>query len=120
MLAKLAFGNMRKLLHDYAVYFLTLVLGVAVFYAFNTISVQGDFLRGDVGEMLGAAGQVLDGVTVFLAVVLGFLMVYANNFLMRRRKKELGLYQVLGMRTGQVTVVLALETLLVAAISFGV
>lgn len=120
MLAKLAFGNMRKLLHDYAVYFLTLVLGVAVFYAFNTISVQGDFLRGDVGETLRQVGQILDGVTVFLAVVLGFLMVYANNFLMRRRKKELGLYQVLGMRTGQVNAVLALETLLVAAVSFGV
>lgn len=120
MLAKLAFGNMRKLLHDYAVYFLTLVLGVAVFYAFNTISVQGDFLRGDVGATLKQVGQILDGLTVFLAVVLGFLMVYANNFLMRRRKKELGLYQVLGMRTGQVNAVLALETLIVAAISFGV
>ncbi len=120
MLAKLAFGNMRKLLHDYAVYFLTLVLGVAVFYSFNTISVQGDFLRGDVGELLTQVGQILDGLTVFLAVILGFLMVYANNFLMRRRKKELGLYQVLGMRTGQVNVVLALETLLVAAVSFGV
>lgn len=120
MLVKLAFGNMRKLLHDYAVYFLTLVLGVAVFYAFNTISVQGDFLRGDVGETLRQVGQILDGLTVFLAVVLGFLMVYANNFLMRRRKKELGLYQVLGMRTGQVNAVLALETLLVAAVSFGV
>lgn len=120
MLAKLAFGNMRKLLHDYAVYFLTLVLGVAVFYAFNTMSVQGGFLRGDVGETLSQVGQILDGLTVFLAVILGFLMVYANNFLMRRRKKELGLYQVLGMRTGQVNVVLALETLLVAAVSFGV
>lgn len=120
MLAKLAFGNMRKLLHDYAVYFLTLVLGVAVFYAFNTMSVQGDFLRGDVGETLSQVGQILDGLTVFLAVILGFLMVYANNFLMRRRKKELGLYQVLGMRTGQVNVVLVLETLLVAAVSFGV
>lgn len=120
MLAKLAFGNMRKLLHDYVVYFLTLVLGVAVFYAFNTMSVQGDFLRGDVGETLSQVGQILDGLTVFLAVILGFLMVYANNFLMRRRKKELGLYQVLGMRTGQVNVVLALETLLVAAVSFGV
>ena len=120
MLAKLAFGNMRKLLHDYAVYFLTLVLGVAVFYALNTMSVQGDFLRGDVGETLSQVGQILDGLTVFLAVILGFLMVYANNFLMRRRKKELGLYQVLGMRTGQVNVVLALETLLVAAVSFGV
>lgn len=120
MLAKLAFGNMRKLLHDYAVYFLTLVLGVAVFYAFNTVSVQGDFLRGDVGATLKQVGQILDDLTVFLAVVLGFLMVYANNFLMRRRKKELGLYQVLGMRTGQVNAVLALETLIVAAISFGV
>lgn len=120
MLAKLAFGNMRKLLHDYAVYFLTLVLGVAVFYAFNTVSVQGDFLCGDVGATLKQVGQILDGLTVFLAVVLGFLMVYANNFLMRRRKKELGLYQVLGMRTGQVNAVLALETLIVAAISFGV
>lgn len=120
MLAKLAFGNMRKLVHDYAVYFVTLVMGVAVFYAFNTISVQGNFLRGDVGQTLSAAGQLLDGITVFLAVVLGFLMVYANNFLMRRRKRELGLYQVLGMRTGQVNAILALETLIVALASFGV
>lgn len=120
MLAKLAFGNMRKLVHDYAVYFVTLVMGVTIFYAFNTISVQGNFLRGDVGQTLSAAGQLLDGITVFLAVVLGFLMVYANNFLMRRRKRELGLYQVLGMRTGQVNAILALETLIVALASFGV
>ena len=120
MLARLAFGNMRKLAHDYAVYFLTLALGVAVFYAFNTIGVQGDFLRGDVGASLKQVGRVLDGLTVFLAAILGFLMVYANNFLMRRRKKELGLYQVLGMRTGQVNAVLALETLLVALVSLGV
>lgn len=120
MLAKLAFGNMRKLMHDYAVYFLTLVLGVAVFYAFNTVSVQADFLQGDVVRLLKSLGDMLQGLTVFLAFIMGFLMVYANNFLMRRRKKELGLYQVLGMRAGQVNAILALETLMVALISFGV
>ncbi|MGN0075521.1 MAG: ABC transporter permease [Parafannyhessea sp.] len=118
MLAKLAFGNMRKLVHDYAVYFLTLVMGVAVFYAFNTISVQADFLSNTMSELLKQVGQILQGVTVFLAVIMGFLMVYANNFLMRRRKKELGLYQVLGMRAGQVNAILTLETLMVALASF--
>lgn len=117
MLAKLALGNIRKLLHDYTVYFLTLVLGVAVFYAFNTMAVQADFLQGDVGAMLRQVGQMLSYVTVFLAVVMGFLMVYANNFLMRRRQKELGLYQVLGMRPGQVNAILYIETMLVAAAS---
>lgn len=118
MLAKLAFGNMRKLMHDYAVYFLTLVMGVTIFYAFNTISVQADFLSNSVSEALQQAGRIMNDLTVFLAVIMGFLMVYANNFLMRRRKKELGLYQVLGMRAGQVNVILMLETLMVALISF--
>lgn len=118
MLAKLAFGNMRKLMHDYAVYFLTLVMGVAVFYAFNTISVQADFLSNSVSELLNQVGQIMQGLTYFLAVIMGFLMVYANNFLMRRRKKELGLYQVLGMRAGQVNAILTLETLMVALVSF--
>lgn len=120
MLAKLAFGNMRKLMHDYAVYFLTLVLGVAVFYAFNTVSMQADFLEGDVVRLLKSLGDMLQGLTVFLAFIMGFLMVYANNFLMRRRKKELGLYQVLGMRAGQVNAILTLETLMVALASFAV
>ena len=118
MLAKLAFGNMRKLMHDYAVYFLTLVMGVAVFYAFNTISVQADFLSNSLSDVLKQVGEIMHGLTVFLAVIMGFLMVYANNFLMRRRKKELGLYQVLGMRAGQVNAILTLETLMVALISF--
>jgi putative ABC transport system permease protein len=120
MTAKLALGNIRKSMHDYAVYFVTLALGVAVFYAFNTISTQASFVRGNVGEILAEVGSMLSGVTVFLAVVMGFLMVYANNFLLRRRKEELGLYQVLGMRRSQVARILTLETLVVAVISLGV
>lgn len=120
MLAKLAFGNLRKSIRDYAVYFVTLVLGVAVFYAFNTIAGQAGFLSYRYGDILGMLGEILTGLTVFLALVLGLLMVYANNYLVRRRKKELGLYQVLGMRRGQVSGILALETFMASLVSLGV
>ena len=112
MIAKLAFGNVRKSLRDFAVYFATVALGVAVFYAFNTIADQADFLNGDASGIVASIGGIMHGLTVFLALVLGFLMVYANNFLVRRRKRELGLYQMLGMRRSQVSAVLALETLI--------
>ena len=120
MLAKLAVGNVRRSARDYTLYFVTLALGVAVFYAFNTVSLQADFLDSNVSERLESIGEILSGITVFLAVIMGFLMVYANNFLMRRRKQEMGLYQVLGMRRGQVSAILALETLLVGLASFAV
>lgn len=121
MLCKLAWGNVRRAGKDYLVYLLTLTLAVTVFYAFNTISVQADIVLQEEGlpELLGA---IISGLTMFLAVVMGFLMVYANNFIMKRRKKEFGLYQVLGMSRGQVSRVMALETAIVsgAALVLGV
>ena len=121
MLCKLAWGNVRRAGRDYLVYLLTLTLAAAVFYAFNTISLQTELAGVDpgVGRLLSST---LLGLTVFLACVMGFLMVYANNFIMRRRKKELGLYQILGMGRGRVALVMALETAIVsvAALVLGI
>lgn len=121
MLCKLAWGNVRRAGKDYLVYLLTLTLAVTVFYAFNTISVQADLVLEEEGlpELLGS---IMLGLTVFLAVVMGFLMVYANNFIMKRRKKEFGLYQVLGMSRGQVSRVMAMETAIVSggALALGI
>jgi putative ABC transport system permease protein len=120
MLAKLAFGNMRKLMHDYAVYFLTLVLGVAVFYAFNTISVQGRLsVAGDVGETLKQVGEILARPHRLPRCHHGLPHGVREQLPhAQKRKKELGLYQVLGMRAGQVNAILTLETLMVALVSF--
>ena len=117
MFFRLALGNVRKSLRDYTVYFVTLVLGVTVFYAFNTISEQADFLSEDTRQMVKTVAMLMGFVTVFLAFVLGFLMVYANNYLVKRRKREFGLYQLLGMRQGQVSLILVLETLLASIAS---
>ena len=117
MFFRLALGNVRKSLRDYTVYFVTLVLGVTVFYAFNTISGQADFLSEDTRQMVKSVAMLMGFVTVFLSFVLGFLMVYANNYLVKRRKREFGLYQLLGMRQGQVSLILVLETLLASVAS---
>lgn len=118
MLCKLAWGNVRRAGRDYLVYLLTLTLGVTVFYAFNTISMQVDIAGIDEKGLAQVMGSMLGDLTYFLAGVMAFLMVYANNFIMKRRKKEFGLYQVLGMGLGRVATIMALETVIVSVVAF--
>lgn len=118
MLCKLAWGNVRRAGRDYLVYLLTLTLGVTVFYAFNSISMQVDIAGIDEEGLAQVMGSMLGDLTYFLAGVMAFLMVYANNFIMKRRKKEFGLYQVLGMGRGRVATIMALETVIVSVVAF--
>lgn len=118
MLCKLAWGNVRRAGRDYLVYLLTLALGVTVFYAFNTISMQVDIAGIDEEGLAQVMGSILGDLTYFLAGVMAFLMVYANNFIMKRRKKEFCLYQVLGMGRGRVATIMALETVIVSVGAF--
>lgn len=118
MLCKLAWGNVRRAGRDYLVYLLTLTLGVTVFYAFNTVSMQVDIAGIDEEGLAQVMGSMLGDLTYFLAGVMAFLMVYANNFIMKRRKKEFGLYQVLGMGRGRVATIMELETVIVSVVAF--
>lgn len=118
MLCKLAWGNVRRAGRDYLVYLLTLTLGVTVFYAFNTMSMQVDIAGIDEEGLAQVMGSMLGYLTYFLAGVMAFLMVYANNFIMKRRKKEFGLYQVLGMGRGRVATIMALETVMISVVAF--
>lgn len=119
MYCKLAFGNVKKSIRDYAIYFLTLLFGVCVFYAFNAIAQQGAVLdlSGAQNQMIILLGMLVTGVSVFIAVVLGFLIVYANRFLIRRRKREFGIYLTLGMERSKVSRIIVLETLFVGLLS---
>lgn len=116
MLNKLAFRNAKKSMRDYSVYFFTLVMGVCIFYLFNSIYAQQEIMAvtQTTNESMQLLQRVLSYISVFVAVVLGFLIVYANRFFIRRRKKELGIYLTLGMSRGKVSTVLVLETCLLA------
>ena len=119
MLFKLSIRNMKKSFKDYAIYFLTLVLGVAIFYMFNSIDSQQAMLEvsESTRSIIKLMISLLGYVSVFVAVVLGLLIVYANNFLINRRKKEFGIYMTLGMGKRQISKIILMETILVGIIS---
>ena len=119
MLFKLSIKNMKKSFKDYAIYFLTLVLGVAIFYMFNSLDSQEAMLQvsNSTSDIIKIMISMLGYVSVFVAVVLGLLIVYANNFLINRRKKEFGIYMTLGMGKRQISKIILMETILVGIIS---
>lgn len=116
---KLIIKNVRKNIRDYLIYFLTLMISVSVFYAFNSISDQPAFSEMGMTKTLlyDQLGILLSTLTVLIAVVLAFLIIYANQFLLKRRKKELGLYMVLGMKKGRISRIFAGETFCVGVIA---
>ena len=121
MYFKLAAKNVRKSYRDYVLYFLTLVLGVCVFYVFNSIEAQEAMLRisESTHSMLQSITKLMGILSVFVSIILGFLIVSADQFLIKRRKKEFGIYMTLGMDRGKLARILVGETFLTGAISLG-
>lgn len=119
MYFKIALNNVRKSFKDYSIYFLTLTLGVCIFYAFNSIGDQKAFLElgKRQAEYIKVLQWLISGISVFISCVLGGLILYANNFLVKKRKKELGIYMTLGMGKNKISKILTYETALVGIIS---
>ena len=116
MLLKLAVRNMRRSLRDYAIYFITLLIAVTVFYAFNSVGdqqVMHDIAASNNANVIEFTGYMMNIFSVIVALVLGFLVIYANQLLITRRKREFGIYLVLGMRPGQVSRILLYETVFI-------
>ena len=122
MLFKLSLKNIKKSMKDYAIYFFTLILGVAIFYVFNSIGSQTAMMTvsKSTSEILKLMTQILSGVSVFVSFILAFLIIYASRFLMKRRKKEFGVYMTLGMSKRKISLILFFETLFIGIISLTV
>lgn len=118
-LFKLSLKNMRQSFKDYAIYFFTLILGVAIFYIFNAMDSQSIMLQATSSkkEMIELTVQVMSGLSVFVSFILGFLIIYASQFLIKRRKQEFAIYMLLGMSKVKISRILLLETLGVGFIS---
>ena len=119
MLFNLSFKNIKKSFKDYVIYFVTLILGITIFYIFNSLQSQTVMLEiSDLArDIIKMMNDILSGVSVFVSFVLGFLIVYANRFLMKRRKREFGIYMILGMSKQQISKILIVETLIIGLIS---
>ncbi|MBO6165210.1 MAG: ABC transporter permease [Eubacterium sp.] len=119
MLFKLALKNIKKSVKDYSIYFFTLVIGVIVFYVFNALETQTAMLNvaDSTRSVIELLNIFLSGVSVFVAIILGALIIYAGNFLIKRRKKEFGVYLTLGMSKRRMSTILLTETIIIGILS---
>lgn len=119
MLFKLSLKNIKKSFKDYAIYFFTLILGIAIFYVFNSLEKQTVMLNlsKSSSNSITIITTVLSAISVFVSFVLGFLIIYANRFLMKRRKREFGIYMTLGMGKRSISQIIFFETVLIGIIS---
>lgn len=122
MFCKLALKNIRRSIKDYAIYFFTLVLSVAVFYVFNAIESQTVLLdvTPRMRDMIELTNGILSAVSILVSLILGFLIIYASRFLIKRRSKEFGIYLTLGMSKRKISTILLLETLFIGLISLAI
>ncbi|MCC5896022.1 MAG: ABC transporter permease [Alkalibacterium sp.] len=122
MIFKMAVNNVKKSFKDYTIYFLTLTFSVCIFYSFNSIHAQSAVL--EVGNSSISYMQTLTNLisiaSVFISVILTGLIVYANNFIIKRRTKELGIYMTLGMGKRKMSKIFIYETLIIGGLSLGV
>ncbi|RHW55490.1 ABC transporter permease, partial [Clostridium botulinum] len=119
MYSKIALKNIKKSYKDYTIYFLTLILAVCIFYSFNSIDSQKALtdIKSSGGNYVSGLMKFMSAVSVFVSIILGSLILYANNFLIKKRKKELGIYMILGMGKRKISRILVTETSIVGAIS---
>ncbi|SFG02717.1 putative ABC transport system permease protein [Lachnospiraceae bacterium C7] len=122
MLFKLSYKNIKRSIKDYEIYFLTLLFGVSIFYIFNSIETQAVTLdiSNNMMQIIKIMSQVLSGISVFVSIILGCLIVYASRFLMKRRKREFGIYMTLGMSKKQISSLLFVETVIIGLVSLGI
>ena len=122
MLYKLSVSNIKKSFKDYAIYFITLIMGVCIFYVFNSMDSQTVMLElsSSQEEMIELLVSSLSYVSVFVSVILGFLIIYASRFLIKKRNKEFGIYMTLGMSKRKISLLLLIETFLIGLISLGI
>ena len=94
MFFKISKNNVKRSFKDYAIYFLTLTFGVCIFYSFNSIESQKMIfsLNGSQSEIMTLINNFISGISVFISFVLCGLILYANNFLIKKRKKEFAIY----------------------------
>lgn len=119
MYSKIAINNVKKSFKDYTIYFLTIAFSVCIFYSFNSIEAQKAVLdmNKSQADYMTVVTTLISYVSVFVSFILGGLILYANNFLIKKRKKELGIYMTLGMSKSKISKILLGETLIVGALS---
>ncbi|EKU41171.1 ABC transporter permease [Lysinibacillus capsici] len=109
-LSKLVLRSMKKNMKHYHLYFFALIFSVTLYFSFVTL--QNNTEVWAAVQMSGTATAGFKAATYILYFIVLFFVLYANHLFMKRRSKEIGLYQLIGMTKGLIVRLLAIENIL--------
>ncbi|MDM5188072.1 ABC transporter permease [Bacillus sp. DX4.1] len=109
MLLKLSVHSIRKMMKDYLVLLIGLVISISIFYMFQTMALNTAFTKEN--SIISSIRLVFGVGAVLLSFITLFYILYANSFLLTLRRKELGMYMMLGAKKKKVAQLLFIETL---------
>ncbi|MDZ4443773.1 ABC transporter permease [Bacillus cereus] len=109
MLLKLSISSIRKMMKDYIVLLIGLVISISIFYMFQTLAMNTEFTKHN--SIIGSIALTFQIGSILLMFVSFFYIFYANSFLLSLRRKELGMYLILGAKKNKISLLLFFETL---------
>lgn len=116
MFAKLAFRNMKRSARDYLVYILTMTIITALVYAFGSLIFQNEL--EDLFDLEPVMNAMLILATVFIVIIVAWLINYMIRFMLEKRSSEFGIYLLLGMKKKTVSRLYIRENILLGSFSF--
>ncbi|HEY4623993.1 MAG TPA: FtsX-like permease family protein [Solibacillus sp.] len=118
-LSQLVLKSMQKNMRHYYLYFFALIFSVTLFFSFVTLQYNESIIEATKASGKATAG--FEAASYMLYFIVLFFVLYANHLFIKRRSKEIGLYQLIGMTKGLVTRLIAFENILLfaGAVSIG-
>lgn len=113
---KLALINVKKRWQDYLVLMMGLIISVSIFYMFQTLSLNVKFLE-EVIPTISMVAIIFQLGAVLLGIITVVYIFYANSFLLSMRKKEYGMYMMLGAKKKKIKQMMTIETLFIGFLS---
>ena len=95
MLGKLSFRNAKRQSKDYCIYFITVIISVALMFSFNSIATSNDI--SELSSYMAFFSKAISGISILIILVMAWLINYCMRFMLEKRSKEFGTYQILGI-----------------------
>ena len=116
MLGKLSFRNAKRQAKDYCIYFLTVIISVALMFSFNSISVSKDI--SELASWMKYFSKSITGISIIIILVMAWLINYTMRFMLEKRSKEFGIYEILGIEKKSISKMFTLENILIGGVAF--
>ena len=116
MLGKLSFRNAKRQAKDYIIYFITVIISVALMFSFNSIAVSDDI--SELASWMKYFSKSIMAISVIIVLVMAWLINYTMRFMLEKRSKEFGTYEILGIEKKSISNMFTLENLIIGTIAF--